>query len=491
MVYISKPLGRNAFGDKHDIAAIQAALKNIKIRNKPIWPGRIDGRKTKDLEEAIAIFQAAHRIKITGKVEPRGPTITAMTRALPRSHAGLRGLKGTCIVVAATMGAREADQEARNTQTKAPFPDKEARALAAIQIKAGRELGICLERKRDFVTREGRFATELAPMGLKWIDPSSGRLATLNNPPREAIAAMLRVIPSSTEWKAGAAGKLECHSTRLVPALNGVGQPTAADYEALNLPQKTENEVWGAFIAAAARLVGDTTPQGPRNLDDLVQLAFQAVPPLGKQLMAVQKDDRFGFTNDARRDIQAGLTTLMPFLDRAIASLTGSLSADIESRLRIYFPPDTSRPAEPISDIRKIARDVRSNLQSAKVFLGQSFDTLFVAFPGPKADSGVSAFFAQNPDAIAAQGGGVIFIRQTKFGVFVQTPLQAARVLMHEGMHPVLSSEHEDERYLEQGVKGLATFIAPNNADSYTAFVLHGNIEAAKITGKPVRQLFP
>ena len=184
--------------------------------------------------------------------------------------------------------AREAEQEARNTQSKAPFPDKEARGLAAIQIKAGRELGICLGRKRDFVTREGRFATELAPVGLKWIDPSSGRLSTLNNPPREGLAAMLRVIPSSPEWQPGAAGKLECLSKRLVPALNGVGQPTAADYKTLNLPQKTENEVWGPFIAAAARLVGDTTPQGARKFDDLVQLAFQAVPPLGKAMRSAQ-----------------------------------------------------------------------------------------------------------------------------------------------------------------------------------------------------------
>ena len=284
MVYISRPLGRNAFGEKHDIAAIQAALKNIKIRNKPIWPGRIDGRKTKDLEEAIAIFQMTHRIKVTGKVEPRGPTITAMTRALPRNLANMRGLKGTCVVFVPTMGAREAEQEARNTQSKAPFPDKETRGLATIIKKAGRELGICFGRKRDFVTPQGRFATELAPMGLKWIDPSSGRVATLNNPPREAIATMLRVIPSSPEWQPGPAGKLECHSKLLVPALNGVGRPTAADYEALGLPQKTENEVWGPFIAAAARLVGDTTPQGVRKFDDLVQLASQINTGLGGAL---------------------------------------------------------------------------------------------------------------------------------------------------------------------------------------------------------------
>ncbi len=59
MVKISNPVGRGAASAKHDVAVVQAALKNIKIGNKPIWPGTIDGRKNTALEQAIMAFQIA------------------------------------------------------------------------------------------------------------------------------------------------------------------------------------------------------------------------------------------------------------------------------------------------------------------------------------------------------------------------------------------------------------------------------------------------
>ncbi len=344
---------------------------------------------------------------------------------------------------------------------------------------------ICLERKRDFVTREGRFATELAPVGLKWIDPSSGRVATLNNPPREAMAAMLRIIPSSPEWQAGAAGKLECHSKRLVSALNSVGQPTAADYKALGLPQKSENEVWGPFIAAAARLVGDTTPQGVRKFDDLVQLASQAVPPLGKRLKAVEVEKLFGFSEDTEKNILNGLTALRPFLDKAIESLTDIPSTDTLARLSNYFPPDPSRPAEPISDIRKIANSVRILLVKAREFLATPFDQLFKAVGKEiEQDRTIKTDFDANRDLIAIYANRTVFIHEGRFNEAVaKNVLQSARVVLHEALHNALNREEEDARYLEQGgLDKLAIQVAIQNADSYVAFVLHGNLEAAKIS---------
>ena len=491
MVYISKPLGRNAFGDKHDIAAIQAALKNIKIRNKPIWPGRIDGRKTKNLEEAIAIFQAAHRIKVTGKVEPRGPTITAMTRALPRNLANMRGLKGTCVVFVPTKGAREADQEARVTQAKAPLPDKEARGLATIIKKAGRELGICLGRKRDFVTPEGRFATELAPVGLKWIDPSSGRVATLNNPPREAMATILRLVPSGPEWQPGTASDLVCTSKRQVRALNCVPQLTTEAMNFVGITIRPDNDVLKALIAGIVRLVQIGDIQGPKGREDtktMLEAADRADPPVRRKLEAAAQKEEERFSDDTRRNIEGGQPLLLSLLDAAIASLTGEPSPETLERLSKYFTPDPTSQMKFLSDIGEIAEFVRSNLQKAKVFLSQSPSTLFEPFPGRKVPPDVKASFDRHPNAVAVQGGRTIFIHQVNFGVFVKTPLQGAAVFMHEGMHMVLLRGDGDARYLSQGVEGLPILVALANADSYTAFVFHGKIEAAMISVNPTRK---
>ena len=61
------------------------------------------------------------------------------------------------------------------TKRKAPFPKLEAEALAGIQKTIGKDAGLCLERAKDSVTKDGCFATELDFAGVKWLEPRSGK----------------------------------------------------------------------------------------------------------------------------------------------------------------------------------------------------------------------------------------------------------------------------------------------------------------------------
>ena len=113
MVQISDSVGRGAANTRHDIAAIQGALMNVKLGNKPAWPGCIDGITNNVLEAAIVAYQIYRGIEATGKVETTSPTIDALRRDLPPEYVGMRGLPGTCAVFVPVMDEPELDSEAR------------------------------------------------------------------------------------------------------------------------------------------------------------------------------------------------------------------------------------------------------------------------------------------------------------------------------------------------------------------------------------------
>ena len=256
MVYISKTVGRGAFNAKHDVAVVQAALKNVKIGNKPAWAGTIHGWKNNVLEQAIVAFQDSKGIKATGKVAPRGLTIRALNSDLPRALVNMRGLKGTCAVFVSPLGAREADREARKAKSEAPFPDKESAGLATIITNVGRAFGICLERKREFVTQDGRFAVEMDFMQVRWIGNGNGMLLPAGRESSGATQSVCSLIQSVPDWAVSSDRDLVFTSNRHFPPLKRIGPATAADLKALGLTQLPENEVLQAMVAACARLVG-------------------------------------------------------------------------------------------------------------------------------------------------------------------------------------------------------------------------------------------
>ena len=101
---------------------------------------------------------------------------------------------------------REAEREAEDTKRKAPFPKLEAEALSKIQKALGKEAGLCLERAKDSVTKDGCFATELDFAGVRWLDLRSGKPMVPGREPAGvpmAKSSVLRPIPVTSSITMG------------------------------------------------------------------------------------------------------------------------------------------------------------------------------------------------------------------------------------------------------------------------------------------------
>ncbi len=72
-------VGQGAQNQRHDVAVVQAALGKARGRDrKPYWPGPIDGdypRHRKALGQSIAVFQQAHRLRPSGKINRLGSDV--------------------------------------------------------------------------------------------------------------------------------------------------------------------------------------------------------------------------------------------------------------------------------------------------------------------------------------------------------------------------------------------------------------------------------
>ena len=66
------------------------ALSQAKVPGvKSFWPGKIDGRPSADLEDAITLFQHSQRIAITGRIGRTCPTCVRLESVLPAAFKGL------------------------------------------------------------------------------------------------------------------------------------------------------------------------------------------------------------------------------------------------------------------------------------------------------------------------------------------------------------------------------------------------------------------
>jgi len=74
MIKLSGSVGKGGLNRVHDVAVVQAALKQIKGSNgRPLWPGPIDGKASEDsLGSAIAGFESKINPRISGIIAPGG-----------------------------------------------------------------------------------------------------------------------------------------------------------------------------------------------------------------------------------------------------------------------------------------------------------------------------------------------------------------------------------------------------------------------------------
>ena len=77
-----------------DVAVVQAALGKARGKDrKPFWPGPIDGdysRHRKALDQSIAVFQQAQRLRPSGKINRMGSDVDRLENALPAGHRDIK-----------------------------------------------------------------------------------------------------------------------------------------------------------------------------------------------------------------------------------------------------------------------------------------------------------------------------------------------------------------------------------------------------------------
>ncbi len=172
-------VGQGAQNQRHDVAVVQAALGKARAPNrKPFWPGPprgpIDGdypRHRKALDQSIAVFQQAHRLRPSGRINRLGSDVDRLESALPAGHRRMSGVPGTTLVrrrnTAAPAPAAEA---AARTEATAPLPDFERAALADLQRKLFEAHGLCFTVTGVGVVGGGRFQVSLACPDSEWLD---------------------------------------------------------------------------------------------------------------------------------------------------------------------------------------------------------------------------------------------------------------------------------------------------------------------------------
>jgi len=118
MIILSGSVGKRGVNRVHDVAVVQAALKQIKGSNgRPLWPGPITGKASEEsLGAAIAGFESRINRRISGVIAPGGEA-NALSGMLPNTYKDMHGVPGTNVV---------AGHVARRT----PKPDGGVEALA-------------------------------------------------------------------------------------------------------------------------------------------------------------------------------------------------------------------------------------------------------------------------------------------------------------------------------------------------------------------------
>ncbi|MEE8371059.1 MAG: hypothetical protein V3R73_02850 [Sphingomonadales bacterium] len=255
---LTASVGRMGANKKHDIAVVQAALMNAKvgINGKPFWKGPIDGKTSKAFYDAITAYQVALKVSpANGTIQTICPTVSKTKNALKMGMRDLRALKDTAIVYVPVMGEREAEKQAKETIKAAPFPNREAKSIAAVQSITGKNTGLAMTRSRDFIGSDGCFATELDFVGVKWLDPRNGKVMPPGREPAEVANFIWKQFKDPKVWKRGSQNDLLFKSKLQLQSLKN--RPTLGQQhlKALGLTNPPTNEILKALVVACARLL--------------------------------------------------------------------------------------------------------------------------------------------------------------------------------------------------------------------------------------------
>ncbi len=244
---------------------------------------------------AIAIFQQAHRLRPSGKINRLGSDVDRLENALPAGHRRMSGVPGTTLVrrrnTAAPAPAAEA---AARTEATAPLPDFERGALADLQRELFEAHKLYFKVTGIGVVGGGRFQVSLTCPDSEWLDlrrnvfELGGKL-----PPalRKGLEATIR--GAARAWKLapapGGQPGLALISTLAQIALHPGAAPKGADLDALGITEVPGDPTARACLAACIDLIlsGEAqTPAGRQQVEELAQAVAVLHAQTAKTLLA-------------------------------------------------------------------------------------------------------------------------------------------------------------------------------------------------------------
>ena len=258
---LSGSVGKMGANKPADVKIIQACLSGIKVKMKPLYRGKADGKAGKDLIDAICAFQGAEKIKPSGKIMPGDSTTSKLKMRTPSAVSGqLQAAMIGTVQSGPSMGtqakvASATASTATAIKSKSPIPKQQAEALAKIISNLGKK-GVPLTQGKTDITDDGRFGVDLS------INTSALPTAARTD---EAMKRMQEVfrdeLRTTSVWRQPVPGKLRVVTGQSFEFLKGLSEPSA-EFIARHKINKSSFDPAGLKLLAAterleSREVGD------------------------------------------------------------------------------------------------------------------------------------------------------------------------------------------------------------------------------------------
>jgi hypothetical protein len=185
MLILSGSVGKRSLNRVHDVAVVQAALKQIRGRNgRPLWPGAITGKASEEsLSAAIAGFESKINRRISGVIAPGGDA-NALSGMLPNNYKDMHGVPGTDIVAGHV--ARRTPKPDGGVEALA-LPDEYKDALDRIVTRLKDALNWLPTVRLGPIDAQGRCEVTV-DLGLRFLD-AHGRIGHKTAPLPGAVAS--------------------------------------------------------------------------------------------------------------------------------------------------------------------------------------------------------------------------------------------------------------------------------------------------------------
>ena len=232
MPKLSSAVGKGAPNHQHDVALVQAALASAPASpNSPfgqkIWTKTVDGRTSPELENAIVLFQSNNRITQSGRIDPMGPDIQALDRALPPDRKGIAVVESCTAVLCSSMNVSSVNQAQEALRKRTLLPGPAVEQLGDVVRDIHNRMGLVLRPDGHGIDQQGRMVQKLIFADTHWMNQSGQFTPQIPmDKAQQVVSALHRwPLPSLLEWHTGPMpfGDAPAHLSQRVGNMIGAG----------------------------------------------------------------------------------------------------------------------------------------------------------------------------------------------------------------------------------------------------------------------------